>query len=178
MILIGLGANLPGKYGTPEKTLQAALNAISDIKGVEIQDVSSIWHSAPVPVSDQPWYTNAVCSIETAIPAAKLLKELKAIEKRFGREEKERNAPRVLDLDLIAYSRMITMEAPILPHPRMHERAFVLCPLQEVAPEWIHPALEMPVEELLAALPPEQEIRKGERLSLPLKVECDVNSCQ
>ncbi|MBK6897297.1 MAG: 2-amino-4-hydroxy-6-hydroxymethyldihydropteridine diphosphokinase [Alphaproteobacteria bacterium] len=170
MIIIGLGANIPSEFGPPEKTLQAAVNAIGDIEGIEILEVSSIWHSAPIPVSDQPWYANAVCVIETQIPPSNLLKELKAIEKNFGRLEKERNAPRVLDLDLLAYDRLIIMDAPILPHPRMHERAFVLYPLHEIAPDWIHPALETSLEEMLASLPPEQEIRKGEKLSVPLKV--------
>lgn len=171
MIIIGLGANIPGEFGPPENTLQAALNALGDIQGVEILDVSSVWHSAPVPVSDQPWYANAVCTIETDMPPEKLLKLLKQIEVGFGREIKERNAPRVIDLDIIAYNNLITMEAPILPHPRMHERAFVLHPLQEIIPDWVHPALEMPLEEFLSMLPPEQEIRKGEKLSQPLKVQ-------
>ncbi len=170
MIIIGLGANIPGEFGPPERTLQSALNAISDIVGLEVLEISSVWHSAPVPVSDQPWYANAVCTIQTQTPPAKLLKELKAIEKKFGRQEKQRNAPRVIDLDIIAYDHLITMEVPILPHPRMHERAFVLCPLHEIAPDWIHPALETSLEEMLASLPTEQEIRKGEKLSLPLKV--------
>ncbi len=170
MIIIGFGANIPGEFGSPEKTLQAAVNALGEIEDIEVLDASSVWHSAPVPVSDQPWYANAVCTIETYILPAELLKILKEIEKKFGRTQQERNAPRVLDLDIIAYEKIITMKSPIIPHPRMHERAFVLYPLQEIAPDWTHPALEIPLEELIASLPEGQEIRKGEKLSVPLKI--------
>ncbi|MCB1680643.1 MAG: 2-amino-4-hydroxy-6-hydroxymethyldihydropteridine diphosphokinase [Alphaproteobacteria bacterium] len=170
MIIIGLGANLPGPWGAPEKTLQAALNTLGETKGIELLDVSSIWHSAPVPLSDQPWYANAVCSIETALPPVKLLGVLKKIEQDFGRDERERNAPRIIDLDIIAYDHLINMDAPVIPHPRMHERAFVLCPLQEIAPDWTHPALEQPIDELLEAMPAGQDIRRGEKLSIPLKI--------
>lgn len=164
MIYIGLGANMPGKYGPPENAIQAALDEINADPEIGVIAASSIWHSAPVPVSDQPWFANAVCAIETHLPPRALLARLKKIEQEAGREERERNAPRVLDLDIVAYGKFITMDAPILPHPRMHERAFVLYPLQEITPEWVHPALECPVAELIEMLPPGQQIRRGEKL--------------
>ncbi len=164
MIYLGLGANVPGKYGPPEKAIQAALDEIGADPEIEVVAASSIWHSAPVPLSNQPWFANAVCAVKTYLPPGALLARLKKIEQNAGREERERNAPRVLDLDIIAYGKFIAMDAPILPHPRMHERAFVLYPLQEITPDWLHPALEIPLSELIETLPQDQQIRRGEKL--------------
>ena len=166
MIIIGLGANLPGKYGTPELAVQAALDGLNEDPDIDVLSVSSIWYSAPVPASDQPWYANAVCTVSTNLPPGELLAHLKNMEAGAGREVRERNAARVLDLDILAYNNVISMEPPVLPHPRMHERAFVLLPLKEIAPDWVHPALECPLPELIEALPQDQEIRRGEKLMI------------
>jgi 2-amino-4-hydroxy-6-hydroxymethyldihydropteridine diphosphokinase len=161
MILIGLGANIPSdQFGPPADTLEAALLAIED-SGIEVTARSRLYESAPVPTSDQPWFVNCVVSVKTALEAPALLDLLLAIEQRFGRRRAARNAARVLDLDLLAYGDMTTEEGgtPELPHPRMHERAFVLLPLAEIAPDWCHPANGTALSGLIGALSADQTAR-------------------
>lgn len=156
MILIALGANLPHPiHGPPRATLEAALTALS-ARGVAVSRVSRFYRSAAVPASDQPWFVNAVAAVETALAPAALLAALHAVEKSFGRVRGERNAPRLLDLDLLAYDDRVDPGGdgqPALPHQRLHERGFVLVPLRDVAPGWRHPVLGRTVDELIAALP-------------------------
>src|SRR5579859_4168933 len=104
LILIGLGANLPSIYGEPPATLRAALDRLA-AAGVKIGRRSRFWHSAPVPVSDQPWYVNAVAAVETDLPPERLLALLHEVEAEFGRVRGIVNAPRLIDLDLLAYGR-------------------------------------------------------------------------
>jgi 2-amino-4-hydroxy-6-hydroxymethyldihydropteridine diphosphokinase len=112
-----------------------------------------------VPPSDQPDYVNGVVAVETRLSPAALLARLHEIERAFGRERRIPNAARTLDLDLIAYHDRVTGPeegAPILPHPRLAERAFVLLPLQELAPGWRHPVSCVSIADLIRALPPGQ----------------------
>lgn len=162
MILIALGANLPSSFGTPEETLKAAVDEIqARIGGVEA--VSSIWKTAPVPVSDQPWYRNAVVRVQSNRPAREILDVLHAIEHDFGRIRTVKNASRLLDLDLLAYGDdVVTKDDFMIPHPRMHCRAFVLIPLQEVAPNWVHPVLKRSVADLIKDLPEGQDIKTSD----------------
>ena len=114
----------------------------------------SRWYwSAPIPPSAQPLFVNGVCALETALPPRQLLAALHVIEARFGRARAQANAARVLDLDLLTYGERILRLADglVLPHPRLHRRAFVLRPLADIAPGWRHPVLGLPVETLLAA---------------------------
>ncbi len=160
-IFIGLGANLPSpRFGPPQATLAAALARLEAV-GVKVVARSRWYETAPVPVSDQPWYVNAVAEVESDLPPAGLLAILHRIEEEFGRVRAERNAPRLVDLDLLAYGDAVNdgPDLPILPHPRMHERAFVLLPLQELAPGWRHPKLGRPLDALIAALPADQVAR-------------------
>ncbi len=162
MILIGLGANLPSRHGTPPQTLEAALKVI-DGRGIRIAARSRIWVTAPVPVSDQPWYHNAVAAVDTTMSAPDLLACLHDIENAFGRVREIRNEPRVLDLDLLCYNDLVsTAQDLTIPHPRLHERAFVLMPLQDIAPGWIHPGLGANLTDMLAHIPPEQAARPME----------------
>lgn len=140
MILIGLGANLPSaRFGPPRATLEAALKALEGA-GVRIVARSRWYSSAPVPPSDQPRYINGVAAVETSLSAPALLALLHRIEERFGRRRGARNAAREIDLDLLAYNDLVRNdEAPLLPHPRLAERAFVLCPICDIDPQWRHP---------------------------------------
>ncbi|MGH7715976.1 MAG: 2-amino-4-hydroxy-6-hydroxymethyldihydropteridine diphosphokinase [Vulcanimicrobiaceae bacterium] len=151
MIVVALGANLPSGFGPPHMTLDAAVGSLAQ-EGGDIVARSRIYRSAPVPRSDQPEYFNAVVALKTKLDPSALLAVLNRIEARFGRERREPNAARTLDLDLIAYDDIVRDTTPILPHPRMHERAFVLLPMAEIAPTWRHPRLGLTVGALIEAL--------------------------
>ena len=159
MILIGLGGNLPSAVGAPDATVAAAIDALIGA-GLRVEARSRNYRSAPVPISDQPWYTNAVVAVATELPPRELLALLHRVEARFGRERRQVNGARPLDLDLLAYGERVQagggVGEPDLPHPRLHQRAFVLLPLAEVAPGWRHPITGDTVEHLIAALPPDQ----------------------
>lgn len=159
MILLGLGANLPSRFGAPPATLEAALAALGEA-GVGIAARSRWYRSAPVPASDQPWFVNGVARVATSLDPEPLLLLLHQIEARFGRRRRHANEARPLDLDLLAYHDLTRdgPTPPLLPHPRLHQRAFVLRPLAEVAPGWRHPRLGVAVEALIAALPPDQQV--------------------
>ena len=157
MILLGLGANLPSPAGPPVATLEATLAALA-AAGVTIVARSRWYRTAPVPVSDQPWFINGVARVETGLEPLALLRLLQQIELQFGRRRGVRNEARPLDLDILDYDgRIEDGSGLILPHPRMHERAFVLLPLAEVAPGWRHPTLGETVSALIAALPASQK---------------------
>jgi 2-amino-4-hydroxy-6-hydroxymethyldihydropteridine diphosphokinase len=161
MILVGIGGNLASaKFGPPRATLTAAIAALQ-AEGIGIVARSGFYQSEPVPPSDQPWFVNAVISLATPLGASELLAVLQTVETRFGRVRRERNAARVLDLDILDHSgQVIETSSLVLPHPRLHQRRFVLAPLAEIAPGWRHPLLGLSVEQLLARLGGEQQIRR------------------
>lgn len=152
MILVALGANLPSPAGPPAATLEAALQAFGQ-SGAAILRRSRWYRSAPLPADDQPWYVNGVALLATRLGPVELLALFHEVEAQFGRRRTRRNAPRTLDLDLLDYDGLVRRAAPLLPHPRLHERAFVLRPLAEVAPDWRHPVSGAGLGELIAALP-------------------------
>jgi 2-amino-4-hydroxy-6-hydroxymethyldihydropteridine diphosphokinase len=160
VILIGIGSNLaaPG-FGSPEETVSAALTQLPRV-GARLVRCSRWYLSEPVPPSDQPWYVNGVAAIDTGLAPTALLAALLAIEADFSRRRGAPNAARTLDLDLLDYDcRQCGSERLTLPHPRLHERRFVLAPLVEIAPDWRHVRLAMTASELLLRLPP------GDRVS-------------
>jgi 2-amino-4-hydroxy-6-hydroxymethyldihydropteridine diphosphokinase len=160
MILVALGANLPSPvHGGPVATLTAAL-AEMNRQGLEVLRASNWYETAPVPVSDQPWYVNAVAAIATDLGPAPLLTKLHDIEATFGRVRSVANAPRVLDLDLLSYDDLTSADWPLLPHPRLQDRAFVLLPLRDVAPDWRHPVSGEAIDTMLARIGPEQATRR------------------
>ena len=134
MILIGLGSNLPHpEIGAPALVLRAALAALHTRCG-KIRRVSRFLSTEPVPKSDQPWYQNAVCEIDSPLSSKDLLACLHEIEADFGRVRTVQNAARILDLDLLVYRGEVDpVGPPILPHPRMFERDFVMIPLADIA---------------------------------------------
>ncbi len=161
MILIGLGANLAHpEHGPPRLTCEAALVALGKA-GVQVLRRSRWYESAPVPRSDQPWFVNGVAELATGLDAAALLACLHRIEADFGRVRRSVNEARVLDLDLLAYGRQVSApnEIPVLPHPRLGERAFVVLPLAELAPDWRHPLSGLSAAELASRLPSGQTAR-------------------
>jgi len=144
---VALGSNL----GNPVQTVEDAIDAMAALRGSLLKAISSLYRTAPVGLKHQPDFINAVVAIDTRLDARKLLDELFSLEARFGRERSVKNAPRTLDLDLLLHDdTVIDDPALTLPHPRMHERAFVLAPLAEIAPDLIIPG-RGPVAELLAA---------------------------
>lgn len=158
MIFIAIGANLPGAYGTPREACDAAL-AMLWTRGATLVKQSRWYETAPVPISDQPWYVNAVVAVETTLTPSDLLSLLHTIEAEMGRLRREANAARVIDLDLLDYNGITSAEWPLLPHPRIAERAFVILPLMDIAPDWSHPVTGQTIEALRADLPTDQKIR-------------------
>jgi 2-amino-4-hydroxy-6-hydroxymethyldihydropteridine diphosphokinase len=159
MILLALGGNLTSRFGAPTATFVAALERLAAYEVVTIAR-SQLYETAPVPVSDQPWFINGVAQVTTQLEPEALLALMLAVETDFGRVRGAVNAARTLDLDLLAYNNLVrTSSAPLLPHPRLQDRAFVLHPLRDVAPSWTHPVLGLSVDTMIAALPPGQDIR-------------------
>lgn len=150
-VVIALGGNLAGAYGSCEALLDAAL-ACFPSRGLTVTARSGWWRSAAWPDPSAPPFTNGVALVETVLTPAETLTALHAIERAFGRERQEANAARTLDLDLIAHGRQV-LDTPglRLPHPRAHERLFVMGPLAQIAPDWIHPVTGEAAATLAAA---------------------------
>lgn len=150
-VVVALGANLKGCFSSLSDVLDAALAAIA-AEGVQVVARSSYWRSDAWPDRTAPAYLNAVAIVETDLRPGDVLRLLRRVEDRFGRVRGERNASRTLDLDLVAHGRL-QVSAPGLetPHPRAHERLFVMGPLAEIAPDWTHPTLGSTARELAKA---------------------------
>ncbi|MDA8254672.1 MAG: 2-amino-4-hydroxy-6-hydroxymethyldihydropteridine diphosphokinase [Betaproteobacteria bacterium] len=133
---IALGANL----GDPVATVTAAIVALRGLPQTEFIAASSLYRTAPVGLRHQPDFINAVVELAAVSSAPTLLEALFDIEARFGRQRSVKNAPRTLDLDLLLYGNTVSDDPQLtLPHPRLHERAFVLAPLAEIAPQLVIP---------------------------------------
>jgi 2-amino-4-hydroxy-6-hydroxymethyldihydropteridine diphosphokinase len=147
-VLIALGSSLAGGFASREALLEAALDDFP-AAGLKLLKRSAWWRSASWPDPEQPDYLNGLALVETALSPRQTLAALRRIEAAFGRRRDLANAPRTLDLDLIAHGRAVLDEPDlILPHPRAHERLFVMGPLAEIAPEWRHPLLGETAAEL------------------------------
>ena len=146
---IGMGANIPGPAGPPEATLAAAATKLTMLGRVAAH--SSLYSTEPVGYAEQPRFVNAVLALETDLSARALLDALMRIEKEFGRERTHAvsNGPRTLDLDILLFGDCVIDEPGLrIPHPRLAERAFVLTPLNEIAPEAVDPRSGVTIAEL------------------------------
>ena len=134
---VGLGANV----GNLARTLRAAVDALAAEEGIEVVSVSTLRETEPVGVGEQPRFLNGAAELETTLTARELLDRLLAVEQRFGRVRiPGEHGPRTLDLDLLLYGdEVIDEQGPTVPHPRLHERRFVLEPLAELAPGLVVP---------------------------------------
>jgi 2-amino-4-hydroxy-6-hydroxymethyldihydropteridine diphosphokinase len=136
---VALGGNLAGDYASSEALLEAALARFPQA-GLPVVARSGWWRSAAWPDPTGPEYRNGVAVVEAHAGPQAVLQALLTIERAFGRTRNAQNAPRTLDLDLIAYGRRVIDEPGlVIPHPRAHERRFVMGPLAEIAPAWRHP---------------------------------------
>lgn len=150
-VVVGLGANTPGSGEAPRERLERALTSL-DAAGLHVRARSRLWRSLAWPDEAQPPFLNAVAIVETRSEPRAVLAALLTVERSFGRQRGEPNAPRTLDLDLIAHGRIVAHgEDLILPHPRAHERLFVMGPLADIEPRWRHPVSGRTAAELAAA---------------------------
>ena len=171
--LIAMGANLPSATGTALQTLERSLELFLS-ESLQVQRISQ-WFSTPAfPADSGPDFVNGVVAVKTDLPPKAVLSALHRIEAAMGRTRENRWEPRLCDLDLIAYDDIVLpdletfkrwkeldfpnqkTQAPdqlVLPHPRLQDRSFVLVPLNDVAPDWVHPVTGITVSEMLAALP-------------------------
>jgi 2-amino-4-hydroxy-6-hydroxymethyldihydropteridine diphosphokinase len=151
IVVIALGSNLRGRFPSTHALLDAALERFGEAD-LNVRKSSRWWRSTSWPDRTLPVYLNGVALVDTDLDPRGVMTRLRAIEHAFGRERDEPNAPRTLDLDLIAQGRLRVREADlIVPHPRAHERLFVMGPLAELAPDWIHPVLGLSAAELAVA---------------------------
>jgi len=166
-VYLSLGANLGDRQGNILQALQYVQARTTIVK------VSSFYETEPVGYLDQPRFLNIACELETELSPHELLHLLKWVERRMGRRESFRNAPRPIDMDILFYDDLV-LESPELtvPHPRLHDRAFVLVPLAEIAPDWVHPVLNVTVAEMLSRIS-QEGVSRVER-SLKLHLEHDV----
>jgi 2-amino-4-hydroxy-6-hydroxymethyldihydropteridine diphosphokinase len=153
-IFIGYGTNLPLKNFSPSQALYWVVNRLS-AQGLDKQKISTLWRSQAWPDPEQPPYYNAVIQVKTQFNPYKIMEVLHLIEAETGRQRDanfadKRYAPRKLDLDLISVGGLIMQgqEGLCLPHPRAHERGFVMGPLAEIEPSWVHPLLQETAENL------------------------------
>lgn len=155
LALIALGSNLQ----QPQVQVSHAIQVLAKTLGLTLLKASSLYATAPVGYDNQPDFINAVIQVVTDIPAPQLMQLLLDIEQTFGRERPFPNAPRILDLDLLDYDGMqLDTELLKLPHPRMHERGFVIFPLAEILPDFVLPDGKSVVEWL--AEYPHQDVRR------------------
>ncbi len=146
---LGLGANLADRRAT----LAAARDQLA--RAMAVVACSSIYETAPWGLLDQPPFLNAVCQVRTTLPPRQLLTYVKQIEHDLGRTPTVRWGPRLIDIDILLYDDLIYLDEQLaIPHPRLVERAFVLIPLGELAPQLRHPTLKQPISDLVAALRP------------------------
>jgi 2-amino-4-hydroxy-6-hydroxymethyldihydropteridine diphosphokinase len=159
-IYLALGSNLGDRMGN----LTSAVKHLS--QKIKIKKLSSVYETEPMYVKQQPLFLNAVLSASTKLTPIQLLHFIKDIESALGRQPSYRNAPRLIDIDILFYGdRVIDTSKLTIPHPRITERAFVLVPLAEIAPELFHPATHKKVKDLLAKVEGKDGVKRIGRLN-------------
>ena len=164
MIYIAIGSNLTGeKNQTPLDNCKKAIQILK--KYIIVKKISSWYKSKPIPLSNQPWFINGVIEVDTDKSSINLLDLLLEVEKDLGRIRSKKNEARIIDLDIIDYKKKIFYKKNrlIIPHPRMHERAFVLLPLRDLNPKWHHPIKKKSLNELIEKVENKQKIFKINR---------------
>ena len=154
---LGLGSNL----GDRKKNLEIAHERLSQLPNIRITGFSSFYETEPVGYLGQGWFINQAIEIETSLSPMELLEKIQGIEKGLGRERSIRWGPRTVDIDILAYGNRI-MNTPVLklPHPRLHERRFVLIPLEEIAPTFLHPVLDKSITKILIDTPDKNLVKR------------------
>jgi 2-amino-4-hydroxy-6-hydroxymethyldihydropteridine diphosphokinase len=166
---IGIGSNIGDRRANCEK----AVSLLKKTDGIELVALSSMYDTKPVGGPPQEDYLNGVIEVETRMSPGDLFNILKNIEKEMGREDRpSKDHPRIIDLDVLMYGKLVLDEEDlVIPHPRMHERAFVLRGFEEIAPEEIHPVLGKTVSELYGSLKASKDTSDGLDARLKLKDE-------
>jgi 2-amino-4-hydroxy-6-hydroxymethyldihydropteridine diphosphokinase len=161
-VLIGFGSNL----GDSVANCLAAIEQLGSHSHIRVLARSSLYRTRPQVLTEQPWFINGVVLCETDLSPDELLDVLYQIESHFGRDRRIRWGPRTLDLDLLSFGdHQVKLPSLTIPHPRLHERRFVLEPLLEIAPNWVHPTLKIPAFDLLNRIGDEngeQEVQRVE----------------
>jgi 2-amino-4-hydroxy-6-hydroxymethyldihydropteridine diphosphokinase len=151
-VFIGFGSN----QGDSVHLCLRAVSMLREHSAIAICKVSSLYYTEPEGLESQPWFVNGVIECTTELDPKRLLQVLQGIENNLGRVRQMRWGPRTMDLDILAYGdTVIHLAHLVIPHPRLHERRFVLAPLLEIAPDWVHPTLKASVSELFCNLPRE-----------------------
>ena len=152
MIHINIGSNLDSKYGTKFKNISIAINLLIDSK-LKIKKISNFYETPSYPNKKLPRFVNIGLLAEYNFSYTKLIKETSLIEKKIGRVKSKKNDPRVCDIDIIDFNGLIKASKLLkLPHPRSHSRNFVLYPIKEIDPKWIHPIFKKNVDFLINQL--------------------------
>ena len=153
-VYLSLGSNL----GDREENLRTAITRLSDF--VNVAAVSSFYETEPVDVAAQPWFLNCAVKFETEKMPRQLMSAILTLEQTMGRQRRQNKGPRTIDIDVLFGSSIIELPSLTVPHPRMHQRRFVLEPLAEIAPDIRHPIFKRTMRELRDALPPGQTVKK------------------
>jgi len=163
LVLIGFGSN----QGDSVQICLAAIERLRSHPHIRVIETSSLYHTKPQMLAGQPWFINGVVLCETDLSVEDLFNTIQHIEQDFGRDRQIRWGPRTLDLDLLTFGdHQINLPSLTIPHPRLHERRFVLIPLLEVAPEWVHPTLKVSARNLLDRILDDGGDQEVERLEI------------
>ena len=152
MIYLNIGSNLSSPYGNREDNIKKAIEYLKDFK-INLIKISSLYETPSYPNNADPKFLNLCVKINTRLKATELLSEIKKIEKRLGRIRLKKNEPRTCDIDIIDFKgEQIETEELIIPHPKLHLRNFVIYPLKEIEPNWLHPIFNKKIDSFFQEL--------------------------